>query len=51
VACNWLHFAVFFCRQMGLLLLSSLLLWAFLARLAACGLPETVPQDDKAPAE
>ena len=48
VACNWLHFAVFFCRQMGLLLLSSLLLWAFLARLAARGLPGNVPQGDKA---
>ncbi|UCG34249.1 MAG: DUF2029 domain-containing protein, partial [Phycisphaerales bacterium] len=48
VACNWLHFAVFFCRQMGLLLLSSLLLWVFLARLAALGLPETLPQDDNA---
>jgi hypothetical protein len=33
---------------MGLLLLSSLLLWASLALLAARGLPRNVPQGDTA---
>ena len=51
VACNWLHFAVMFCRQMGLLLLGSLLLWAFLALLAARWGPNTRPQDDKSGGE
>jgi hypothetical protein len=37
---NWLHFAVYPCRQMGLLMLSSLLLWSFLACLAFRGTPD-----------
>ncbi len=35
VVANWLHFAVFFCRQMGLLLLGSLALWIVMAIVAA----------------